>query len=204
MKVWSDRGSTCKFRNARSAFRNLHVEPLSLHTFMRNKQVEFNPYIYTLTTLSKLYRFDYEISVFNTKHPVIILRVSLFAVTPSHVASSKIECQNFSYVYRSRKHWECKYYNNNAVFRCVKKGNNVCNVNICLYHVFVVEHFDSILLTLYRQQTSKRLYRSNFKTIQQYRTKYFSRSTHVEQVKSAGETWLNITNCGYWISWINW
>ena len=31
---------------------------------MRNKQVEFNPYIYTLTTLSKLYRFGYEISVF--------------------------------------------------------------------------------------------------------------------------------------------
>ena len=54
----------CKFRNARSAFRNLHVDPLSLHTFMRNKQVEFNPYIYTLTTLSKLYRFGYEISVF--------------------------------------------------------------------------------------------------------------------------------------------
>ena len=46
---------------------------------------------------------------FNTKHPVIILRVSLFAVTPSHVASTKIECQNFSYVYRRRKHWECKY-----------------------------------------------------------------------------------------------
>ena len=110
MKIWSDRGSTCKFRNARSAFRNLHVDPLSLHTFMRNKQVEFNPYIYTLTTLSKLYRFGYEISVFNTKHPVIILWVSLFAVTPSHVASSKNECQNFSYVHRSRKHWECKYY----------------------------------------------------------------------------------------------
>ena len=52
------------FRNARSAFRNLHVDPLSLHTSMRNKQVEFNPYIYTLTTLSKLYRFGYEISVF--------------------------------------------------------------------------------------------------------------------------------------------
>ena len=109
MEVSSDRGSTCKFRNARSAFRNLHVDPLSLHTSMRNKQVEFNPYIYTLTTLSKLYRFGYEISVFNTKHPVIILRASLFVVTPSHVASSKIKCQNFSYVYRSRKHWECKY-----------------------------------------------------------------------------------------------
>ena len=79
------------------------------HTSMRNKQVEFNPYIYTLTTLSKLYRFGYEISVFNTKHPVIILRASLSVVTPSHVASWKIECQNFSYVYRSRKHWECKY-----------------------------------------------------------------------------------------------
>ena len=68
------------------------------HTSMRNKQVEFNPYI------SKLYRFGYEISVFNTKHPVIILRASLFVVTPSHVASWKNRCQNLSYVYRSRKH----------------------------------------------------------------------------------------------------
>ena len=25
----NDRGSTCKFRNARSTFRNLHVDPLS-------------------------------------------------------------------------------------------------------------------------------------------------------------------------------
>ena len=25
----NDRGSTCKFRNARSAFRNLHLDPLS-------------------------------------------------------------------------------------------------------------------------------------------------------------------------------
>ena len=32
-----------------------------LHTSMRNKQVEFNPYIYTLSTLSC---FGYEISVF--------------------------------------------------------------------------------------------------------------------------------------------
>ena len=71
---------------------------------MRNKQVEFNPYIYTL---SKWYRFGYEISgFFNTKHPVIILRATLFVVTPSHVASWKIECQNFSYVYRSRKKLE--------------------------------------------------------------------------------------------------
>ena len=48
--------------------------------------------------------------IFNTKHPVIILRASLFVVTPSHVASSKNGCQNFSYVYRSRKHLTCKYF----------------------------------------------------------------------------------------------
>ena len=51
-------------RKALRALRNLHVDPLSLHTSMRNKQVEFNPYIYTWTTLSKLYRFGYQISVF--------------------------------------------------------------------------------------------------------------------------------------------
>ena len=62
---------------------------------MRNKQVEFNPYIYTLTTLSKLYRFGYKLSFFNTKHPVIILQASLFVITPSHVASWKIEYQIF-------------------------------------------------------------------------------------------------------------
>ena len=45
-----DRGSTCKFRKALRAIRNLHVDPLP-----------FNPYIYTL---SKLSRFGYEISVF--------------------------------------------------------------------------------------------------------------------------------------------
>ena len=38
-----------------------------------------------------------------------MLRASLFVVTPYHVASLRIECQNFSYVYRSRKQWECKY-----------------------------------------------------------------------------------------------
>ena len=56
----NDRESTCKFCNARSAFRNLHVNPV-FHTSMRNKQVEFNPNIYTL---SKLSRFCYEISIF--------------------------------------------------------------------------------------------------------------------------------------------
>ena len=129
----------CKFRNARTAFRNLHVDPLSRHTFMRNKQVEFNPYIYTL---SKLYRFGYEISVFNTKHPVIILRASLFVVTPSHVASWKIECQNFSYVYRSRKqHWKCKYFIINQqyvyfatiIFLSATKFEGQSNARSCIF-----------------------------------------------------------------------
>ena len=50
----------------------------------------------------------------NTRHQVINLRASLFVVTSSHVASWKIECQNFSYVYRSRKHWKCKYLRLNS------------------------------------------------------------------------------------------
>ena len=58
VEVWSDRGSTCKFRN-------LHVYPLSLHTSMRNKQVEFNPYMYTLTTLPNC-------TVLATKYPFLI------------------------------------------------------------------------------------------------------------------------------------
>ena len=33
----NDRGSTCKFRNARSAFRNLHVDPLSF-IYLHEKQ----------------------------------------------------------------------------------------------------------------------------------------------------------------------
>ena len=62
---------------------------------MRNKQVVFNPYIYTW---SKLYRFGYEnrkYPFFNTKHPVIILRGSLFVVTPAHVASWKMDVKIF-------------------------------------------------------------------------------------------------------------
>ena len=41
---------------------------------------------------------------FNTNYPVIILRASLFVVTPSHVASWKKWMSKFSYVYSSRKH----------------------------------------------------------------------------------------------------
>ena len=57
----NDKGSTCKFRIARSAFSKFKRGSSVFHTSMRNKQEEFNSYIYTL---SKLYRFGYEISVF--------------------------------------------------------------------------------------------------------------------------------------------
>ena len=55
---------------------------------MRNKQVEFNPY-QNCTVLATKYPF------FDTKHPVIILRASLFVVTPSHVASWKMDVKIF-------------------------------------------------------------------------------------------------------------
>ena len=45
----------------------------------------------------------------NTKYPVIILRGSLSVVTSAHVASWKNGCNLFSYVYRNRKHYKCKY-----------------------------------------------------------------------------------------------
>ena len=109
--VWSDRGSSCKFRNARSAFRNLHVDPLSLHTFMRNKQVVFNPYIYTLTTLSKLYRFGYENIRFLIQNTQSLFYgrhySSLHRLMSLH---RKLNVKIFLSVYRSRKHWECKYF----------------------------------------------------------------------------------------------
>ena len=35
--------SVSRLTGALRALRNLHVDPLSLHTSMRNKQVEFNP-----------------------------------------------------------------------------------------------------------------------------------------------------------------
>ena len=57
----NDRGSMCKFRNAQSAFRKCTRRSSVNHNSMRNKQLEFNPYIYTL---SKLSHFSYEISVF--------------------------------------------------------------------------------------------------------------------------------------------
>ena len=64
-------------------------------------------YIYTL---SKLSRFGCENIRFSI-HNMAVFRTAT-GTTGSYVtgtASWKNECQNFSYVHRSRKHWECKY-----------------------------------------------------------------------------------------------
>ena len=55
-----DRGSTSKL----SALRTITRESSVFHNTLRNKQVEFKPYIYTL---SKLSRSGNEIFVFNTE-----------------------------------------------------------------------------------------------------------------------------------------
>ena len=88
----NDRGSMCKFRNARSAFRNLHVNPLSsIPPWETNKLNSILIFILyqNCTVLATKY------PVFNTKHPVIILRGSLFVVTPAHVASWKMDVKIF-------------------------------------------------------------------------------------------------------------
>ena len=82
----NDRGSTCKFRNAWI---------LCLSYLHEKKKIEFNPYIYTL---SKLSRFGYEISVFKyttgryseqpPEQPAHTSRLTLVG---------KNGCQNFPY-----------------------------------------------------------------------------------------------------------
>ena len=65
----------------------------------------FNPY-----TLSKLSHFGYEISVFTLHNRAVFRTAAGTACSYITTASWKNECQNFSYVHRSRKHWKCKYF----------------------------------------------------------------------------------------------
>ena len=118
MEVWSDRGSTCKFRFSK------FTRGSSVASYLHEKHTSRiqSLYLYFIKIVPFWLR---NIRVFfNTKHPVIILRASLFVVTSSHVASLKIECQIFSYVYRSRKHWKCKYFSIKKF--CKFSGFNRC------------------------------------------------------------------------------
>ena len=72
---------------------------------MRNKQVEFNPYIYTLSKLSRL-ATNISFSIHNNA----VFRTSGSYVTGT--VSWKNGCQFFSYVYSTRNHWKCKYKEN--------------------------------------------------------------------------------------------
>ena len=60
MEVWMTEGPRVNFEMREALFKIYTWIPI-FHTSMRNKQVELNPYIHTL---SKLSRFGYEISIF--------------------------------------------------------------------------------------------------------------------------------------------
>ena len=86
-----DRGLTSKFRNAKNTFLKFTRGSSVFHNTMKNKKVEFNSYMYSL---SKLSCFGYEISVFNTQRGSIHNSSRLMGTV-----SSKNECQQFSYVH---------------------------------------------------------------------------------------------------------
>ena len=62
--VWKTEGPRVNFVMRETLFRKITRGSSHFHNTVRNKQVECNLYIYTL---SKLSRFDYDISVFNTQ-----------------------------------------------------------------------------------------------------------------------------------------
>ena len=102
-----DRGSTCKFRNAWSSFRNLHMDHLSFITLWEtNKKNSI--------LISILYQ---NCLVWVMKYPFFIAQQVVFrtaAVTDGSYVTATVSlkngCQIFSYVHSSRKLWECKYF----------------------------------------------------------------------------------------------
>ena len=76
---------------------------------MRKKQVEFNPYIYTLSKLFLFLAMKYQFLIHNR----VVCRTAAGAAV-SYVkgtVSQKNEFQIISYVHNSRKYWKCKYIN---------------------------------------------------------------------------------------------
>ena len=77
--------------------------------YEKEKQVEFNPYIYTLSKLFRFLTMKYQFLIHNR----VVFRTAAGAAV-SYVkgtVSQKNEFQIVSYVYSSRKHWKCKYIN---------------------------------------------------------------------------------------------
>ena len=133
-----DRGSTCKFRNARSVFRNLHVDPLSFITlYMRNKKILIS--ILVLYQNCPVLAMKYPFS--NAQHGGIqnsrLNRRSYVRAT----VSLKNGCQNFSYVHSSRIHWKCKY--------CFMKRNSVCIAFVMSLSLSLWQKWNKIGLNLF-------------------------------------------------------
>ena len=104
-----DRGSTCKFRNERSVFRNLHVDQLSfIIQWDRNKLNSILIFILN-QNCSVFLAMKYQFLI----HKRVVFRKAA-GTAISYVkgtVSQKNEFQIISYVHSSRKHWKCKYIN---------------------------------------------------------------------------------------------
>ena len=99
-----DRGSACNFV-MREALFEIYTRILCL-SYLHEKQTSRIQSIY----LSKLSRFGYEISVFKyTTGRYSEQQPEQAAHTLRHRFHGKMDVNFFSYVYRSRKHWKCKY-----------------------------------------------------------------------------------------------
>ena len=74
---------------------------------MRNKQVESNPYIYTLSKLIRFLAMKYQFLIHNS----VVFRAAAGAAVSyaKGTVSQKNEFQINSYVHSSRNHWKCKY-----------------------------------------------------------------------------------------------
>ena len=131
----NDRGSTCKFRNAWSAFRNLQwiLCPSYLHEKQTSRIQSLYLYFINIVLfwLWNICFLLHNRAVFRTAAGAAYSYITL-------VACLKNGCQNFSYVYWSRKHWKQKYL--------LTKQMNV--FTICLYPwiINIINHLISILL----------------------------------------------------------
>ena len=77
------------------------------HNTMRKKQVESNPYIYTLSKLFRFLAMKYKFLIHNR----VVFRTAAGATVSyaKGTVSQKNEFQINSYVHSNRNHWKCKY-----------------------------------------------------------------------------------------------
>ena len=118
----------------REALFEIYTWVLCLSYLHENKQVEFNPYIYAL---SKLSRFGYEISVFKytpgwySEQP---------PEQPAHTSRQQLH-GNVSYVHRSRKHLECKYFEYKSILNMQHRIKNfkyaLWDINKCFQNLIL-------------------------------------------------------------------